>query len=166
MAGIIEDHEARLQILEAVRRGINSEITSQISKFASDLEAHSRRLTLMEANHTGLQHNEIAALGRRVHAVEVDIVGRLNKVGEDQAVLGADTRQLIETIQQECQAAITAEIERITSVTNRQNDELTNQLDKAFAVIVKQDIWIKRQEAWSSQSWWRRWWKRLRGEKP
>ena len=165
MAGIIEDHEARLQVLEAVRRGINSEITAQITKFAADLEGQSRRLTTMEANHTGLQHNEIAAMGRRVHAVEVNTVTTLDKVALDQQALGIDVKAWIAELKDACDHNYQGTNEYIRTL----NDAQSRLLERTRGLsdrVSEWEAWLTAQTMWNEQPWWRRWWRRLRGEQP
>ena len=177
MPGIIEDHEARLKILEEVRRGINTEITNQITAFSATLEGQSRRLTLMEANHTGLQHDEIEAIGRRVHQVEVNTVATLDSIAQTQAALGEDVRAWVDELKNSINAEITLTrnefraslqntIFKIEATDGRVIAAMEAQRVRFHDRTKKLEDWHARQTAWDALPWWKRWWKRLRGERP
>ena len=169
MPGIIEDHEERLKVLEAARRGVHGEISARLTQFENDLGGQARRLTTMETHHTGLQHNEIEALGRRVHAVEVRSVEKLDSIAAAQEVLGVDTRAWIDEVKadlrREVDAAKRALSYDILMLQEAQSKTNTNSRDLKRRVEVWES-WHERQEAWNALPWWRRWWKRLRGERP
>ena len=166
MPGIIEDHEARLRILEEVRRGINSEITNQITAFSATLEGQSRRLTTMEDHHTGLQHDEIQAIGRRVHQVEVSTATTLEGIAQTQTALGEDVRLWVEELRIEFDAAIKATNYRIEATEGRVIAAMAVQRARFHDRTKRLEDWYDRQLTWDARPWWRRLWRRLRGERP
>lgn len=166
MPGIIEDHEERLQILEAARRGVNTEITTRIDQFSAELEAQSRRLTLMEANHTGLQHNEIQALGRRVTQVETRVNTTIDDAAAKIDALGVDTRAWVDEIKAEFRQQLSeVRLEWINDLT-REATYVTGEIRDIVAHIDLLDDWYMRHATWDAQPWYVRWWRRIKGESP
>lgn len=162
--GIIEDHEARLGVLELARRGVHSEITDKIDGFAATLEGQSRRLTAMEANHAGIQKSELDGMGRRVARVEE----ALTKIQGDQDTQDVNFAGLVDEVTRnridhnDRHAELMVRFEALS----KQSHATTLRLSEVMLRLMIADEYIRKHRAWDAQPWWKRWWRRIRGEYP
>ena len=166
MAGIIEDHEERLQGLEKLRRDVSAEVSAKITQFENDLGGQARRLSVMETHHTSLQHNEIEALGRRIHQVETSTVTKLNDVALTQEALGVDTRAWVEDLKTTLREEFKFTCNQIVASQQHADATVEAQRVRFHTRITAWETWHAAQGAWNALPWWKRWWKRLRGERP
>ena len=162
--GIIEDHEARLGVLEMARHGVHSEITNKIDGFAATLEGQSRRLTAMEANHAGIQKSELDGMGRRVARVEEALV----KIQGDQDTQDLNFSGLLGEIAKDYEdhndlhAALIIRLDNVS----KQAHASTLRLSEVLLRLMVAEEYITKHRAWDALPWWKRWWRRIRGKRP
>lgn len=180
MPGIIEDHEERLQVLEGSRRGVHTDVRDKLTSFSEALEAQARRLTVMEANHTGLQHGEVEALSRRVASMERALQGfqrAVDNVAEHGRVHQADVDRRTEQFVAEFQSSLNVTqafqavaIEGYQRKTleglEAQRKQVQDLFDSMSARVAELEMREAVRAAWAAQPWWARWWRRIKGERP
>ena len=138
-----------------------AQLLTSVATIEAEHAALGRRLVVIEQDNTGSQHGEIQALGRRVAKVE--------EQGEVLAQLTAKHGELATKHDDLAVGLLTQEAELIAEIM-RVRDALLETLSVAMSVqnaeVQSLKEWRAAQEAWNARPWYRRFWRRLRGERP
>lgn len=161
--GIIEDHEARLGVLEASRRGYIPEITHQIEALKADLDSMRDKLVWMEQHHTGIQHSEIDRFRNRVNLVEgtvKDINDRVAEAIGEWEVSLSHLEDAINTLLSSVNVGDMFQSVARESMERRFTAALTHVVTRLSTL----EEWMTDYKAWRALPWWKRLWLTLRGK--
>ena len=147
--------EAQLAIIGAQARATyqaTSQLQADLTNIETEHQALGRRMHAIESENNQAQHGEISALGRRVEKLEGLPTVLESSLQAAEQSLREQLTSLIEAQPAPILAAVTALLEAQQKVMLRHLSPLED--------------WLRREQAWASQPWWKRWWRRTRGERP
>ena len=139
-----------------------------------------RRVAIIESQSAENQRAEVDALGRRVGAMEGLLSQLRGTVDADLAALGAlrDQHESYVSNHGRFHDTTTAEENNRAAATRYELDTALRAQDARAALalatqwtgvdtrLLKWESWYAAQEAWDVMPWWKRVWRRLRGERP
>ena len=176
----LHDLDRRVNQFEAAQssaaRVLREELNSfrpEMGRIASEHGALSRRVGAIERDSVGTQNAEIEALGRRIGTLEAapslkpDLLALSVLCDEQRAALAVERGRM------------DAQVEAYEGLRGRQAAQATALWESAAAIetgrgqqtsldarIAFWEAWHARQTVWNAQRFWKRWWRRLRGERP
>jgi len=162
--GVLEDIDQKIVLLsERVRAheehpspaallSLQDKLRENQQRLEDEHQALGRRMHAIESESNQAQHGESLALGRRVEKLEGLPTVLESSLQAAEQSLREQLTSLIEAQPAPILAAVTALLEAQQKVMLRHLSPLED--------------WLRREQAWASQPWWKRWWRRARGERP
>ena len=162
--GVLEDIDQKIVLLsERVRAheehpspaallSLQDKLRENQQRLEDEHQALGRRMHAIESESNQAQHGEISALGRRVEKLEGLPTVLESSLQAAEQSLREQLTSLIEAQPAPILAAVTALLEAQQKVMLRHLSPLED--------------WLARERAWALQPWWKRWWRRTRGERP
>ena len=162
--GVLEDLAQSIELLRerterhsehqspAALQSLQDKLRENQDRLEAEHGALGRRMHAIESESNQAQHGEILALGRRVEKLEgLPTVLETSLQAAEQS-LRAQFTAMIEAQPAPILAAVTALLEAQQKVMLQHLSPLED--------------WLTRELVWNIQPWWKRWWRRLKGERP